>query len=118
MDLKQQITHIAKNAANASRVLANLAASEKNKILKEMAESLNKNKEAILNANKKDIVLAKKKRLSAALIDRLTLDEKRITDMADCLLSVAKLDDAAGVEIKSWVVPSGLKIHKVRVPIG
>ncbi len=118
VNMKKEIVNIARDAASAARVLANLTTSEKDKILKQMAKALLKNKEAILKANKKDIALAKKAKLSAALIDRLTLTEKRIADMADCLLSVAKLDDSVGVEIKSWVVPSGLKIHKVRVPIG
>jgi len=118
MTLRQQVVNIAKNAASAARILAGLTTCEKNKILEEMAESLNKNKGAILKANKKDIALAMKVKLSGALIDRLALNEKRILDMSNCLLSVAKLNDAVGSEIKSWDVPSGLKIHKVRVPIG
>jgi glutamate-5-semialdehyde dehydrogenase len=116
--MEEQITNIAKNAAKAARILANLSAFEKNKILEEMAQALLKNKEAIIKGNKKDLAQARKAKLSAALIDRLTLNEKRIADMAGCLLSVAKLEDSVGSEIKSWDAPSGLKIHKVRVPIG
>ncbi len=116
--MKEQIINIAKNAASAAGFLSGLSSSEKNIILKEMALSLLKNKNVILRANKKDLVSAKKAKLSAALIDRLFLDEKRIRDMADGLLNVAKLEDPIGKEIRSWDVPSGLQIHKVRVPIG
>ncbi|MDD2680315.1 MAG: glutamate-5-semialdehyde dehydrogenase [Candidatus Omnitrophica bacterium] len=118
MELKKQITQIAKNALSASRVLANLTASDKNRILEEMSASLQNNKEQILKANKKDIALAKASRLSAAFIDRLALNEQRIEDMAKCLLAVSRLADPVGAEIKAWQVSSGLQIHKVRVPIG
>ena len=116
--MQQRIINIAKNAASAAGVLGGLSSSEKNKILEEMARALLSNAGVILKANKKDLILAKKAKLSAVLIDRLVLSEKRIKDMADSLLSVAKLDDPVGKEIESWKVPSGLKIHKVRVPIG
>jgi glutamate-5-semialdehyde dehydrogenase len=112
------ILNIAKNAALAARVLAGLSAAEKNRALEDMAQSILDSKEEILRANRKDLALAKKAKLSKAMLERLTLDEKRIADMAECLNSVAGLDDCVGTEIKSWVAPSGLKIHKVRVPIG
>ncbi|MCX5700842.1 MAG: glutamate-5-semialdehyde dehydrogenase [Candidatus Omnitrophica bacterium] len=118
MELKKELTQTAKNAAKAARFLANLSTSEKNRILEEMAQNLEKNKSAILKANKKDITHAKSSKLSSAFIDRLTLNDKRIGEMVDCLLSVAKLPDPVGSEIKAWDVPSGLHIHKVRVPIG
>lgn len=116
--MKEQITKIARNAAVAARVLATLSTSEKNRILEDMARSLLKNQDAIISANKKDLVLAKKAKLSAALIDRLLLNPERIQDMAEGLINVAKLEDPVGNEIKSWDVPAGLNIHKVRVPIG
>ncbi|MDD4982018.1 MAG: glutamate-5-semialdehyde dehydrogenase [Candidatus Omnitrophica bacterium] len=116
--MKEQITKIARNAAVAARVLVTLSTSEKNRILEDMAHSLLKDQDAIIGANKKDLALAKKAKLSAALIDRLLLNEKRIAEMAEGLLNVSKLDDPVGTEIKSWDVPSGLRIHKVRVPIG
>ncbi len=116
--LKNELIQIAKNAKAASRYLANLDTADKNRILVEMAQSLTDNKERILKANKKDIAAAKSAKLSGTFIDRLMLDEKRIADMAGCLLSVEKLADPLGQEIKSWQAPSGLDIHKVRVPIG
>jgi len=116
--MKEKIINIARNASAAARVLANLSASEKNRILEDIAQSLLKNQGAIISANKKDLVLAKKAKLSSAFIDRLMLNAERIKAMAEGLTNVARLDDPVGTEIKSWAVPSGLKIHKVRVPIG
>ncbi|MFA5062645.1 MAG: glutamate-5-semialdehyde dehydrogenase [Candidatus Omnitrophota bacterium] len=118
MDLKKEIIQIAKNAKAARGYLANLAASEKNRILKEMAGNLRDKKAQILKANKKDIALARASKLPSAFIDRLALDEKGIEAMASGILEVIKLDDPIGKEIKSWQVPSGLRIHKVRVPLG
>jgi len=118
MDLKNKLIEVARNAKNAARVLANLPSHDKDRILQEMANNLISQKELILKANKKDIAQAKKAKLSSVLIDRLTLNEKRIIDMSAGLSDVASLSDPVGKEIKSWVVPSGLKIHKVRVPIG
>ena len=118
MELKKQLIQIAKNAKSASGVIANLAASEKNRILEEMAEALKNNKGKILKANKKDINALRCAKASGAFIDRLELNEARLEDMVTGLLDVAKLADPVGAEIKSWQVPSGLQIHKVRVPIG
>lgn len=118
MDLKKELTQIAKSAKAASGILANLGSSEKNRILEEMAGNLEAKKARILRANKKDIAASRSTGVSGAFIDRLTLNDKRIEDMVICLREVAKLDDPVGTEIKSWQAPSGLKIHKVRVPIG
>jgi len=116
MELKKELIQIAKNAKIAAGFLANLKTSEKNRILEEMARSLENNKAKILKANKIDITAAAK--MPSAFIDRLALNDKRIGDMVNCLLDVAKLSDPVGTEIKNWKVPSGLQIHKVRVPIG
>ena len=116
--MKKNIIKIARNASLAARVLANLEPSFKNTVLREMAKALLAGKRDILSANKKDLVLAKKLRLSPALTDRLLLNEKRICEMAEGLLSLTKLDDMVGTEIKAWTTKSGLNIHKVRVPIG
>lgn len=118
MDLKKELIQTAKKAKAASGALAGLKASQKNIILEEMANSLENRREQILKANKKDIAAARRAKNSSAFIDRLSLNDKRIDDMVSCLRDVAKLDDPVGKEIKSWEAPSGLKIHKVRVPIG
>lgn len=118
MELKKEIIQIARSASKAARLIANLSTADKNRILKEMAKGLKSNKAAILRANKIDIAQARRAKISVAFIDRLTLNEKRIEAMVSSFLSVAALPDPVGKEIKSWSVPSGLEIHKVRVPIG
>ncbi len=75
-------------------------------------------KEAIKRANQKDLSSAQKLGLSNALIDRLMLDDKRIHSMSDSLLELIKLPDPVGAMLKAWDRPNGLKIQKVRVPIG
>ncbi len=118
MNLKQELTNIAKNAQETSRYMLAVSSATKNKVLKSMALALISKKETILKANKKDIAKAKSARLSCAFIDRLSLSAKRIKEMSDSLLEISKLNDPAGEVIKAWRRPNGLWIHKVRVPIG
>lgn len=118
MNLKKEMIALAKNAQLAFRVNLGLTAKIKNKVLKEMSRSLLANKEVILKANKKDILAAYASGVSPAFIDRLSLDEKRIKEMADSMLQVARLPDPLGRSIKSWRRPNGLKINKLSVPIG
>ncbi len=118
MDLKQKLTNIAKNAKAASGFMLNVPSATKNKILREMASVLNSREDFILKANKKDIAAAKKTGLSASLIDRLTLNPKRIKEMSDSLIQISGLNDPVGEVIKAWVRPNGLRIQKARVPIG
>jgi glutamate-5-semialdehyde dehydrogenase len=118
MTLKQQLTNMAKDAQAASRFMVNISSGLKNKILKEMASMLIKKKDFILKANIKDLNKAKIARFPRAFIERLTLNDKRIREMSDSLLEIAKLSDPVGEVIKAWQRPNGLRIQKVRVPIG
>jgi glutamate-5-semialdehyde dehydrogenase len=118
MNLKQELTQIAKAAQAAYRLGINLSCETKNKVLEEMAEALLRQKELIIRANQKDILKAKALRISRAFIDRLSLSDKRIKEMSGSLSEIASLDDPVGEVIKAWRRPNGLWIHKVRVPIG
>ncbi len=118
MDLKKELTNIAKNAQDASRVMLTISSATKNKALKGMALALIRKKDSIIRANKKDIAKAAAAKLSSAFIDRLTLSAKRIKEMSDSLVEISKLNDPVGEVIKAWRRPNGLWIHKVRVPIG
>lgn len=118
MNLKTELTNIAKSAQEASRVLLNVSSATKNRVLKMMATALNNKKDFILKENKKDIQKAKGKGASSAFIDRLTLDAKRIRQMSDSLLEISKFNDPVGEVIKAWRRPNGLWIHKVRTPLG
>jgi len=102
----------------ASRVAATLKGEVKRKLLKEMAKNLLKAKDSIIEANKKDLEYAKENNLSSALIDRLLLNDKRIEDMAKALEDIASLKDPVGRVIDGWVIDNGLRIEKVKVPIG
>ncbi|MFH1888539.1 MAG: glutamate-5-semialdehyde dehydrogenase [Candidatus Omnitrophota bacterium] len=118
MDLKEELTRIARNAQEASRYMLGVSSATKDKALKGMAMALIRNKSVILKANKKDIRKAIAAKSPGAFIERLTLTGKRIEEMSDSLLSIAGLDDPVGETIKSWRRPNGLRINKVRVPIG
>lgn len=116
--LKNKLTKIADLAKQASFKLNLLDTKSKNTTLKQMAKALIKNNKKIIAANKKDLATAKRKRLSKSFVDRLTLTDKRISEMSDSLIQISKLDDPVGEVIKSWFRPNGMKISKVRVPIG
>jgi len=118
MELKKEVTGIAKRAKSASRFMVTLSAEDKNRILKDMAAALIDSRAQLLKANKKDILKARRAKMQPAMIDRLTLSDKRIADMAESLVELTKLADPVGEVIKAWRRPNGLWIHKVRTPIG
>ena len=111
-----EVRELARRAKLASFVLAKAHTSIKDRALVLMAEKLEEKKEDILKANKIDLENAKG--LSSALIDRLTLNEKRINTMAISLKEVARLEDPIGKTVSAWKRPNGLEIQKIRVPIG
>ena len=118
MLLKDKILKILRNAKGASRVLAAVSTRNKNRAILTMAQALLQNSKYILSQNAKDISSAKSKGLSNAMVDRLTLTDKRIAEMAESLKSVARLKDPVGEIIRQWRRPNKLLIKKVRVPIG
>ncbi len=116
--LQKQIQQLAQRSKEASVVLGTMPTSAKNRALIAMADSLEFGQREILSANARDVKAARAAGISEALLDRLLLDRKRMTDMADGLREVAKLSDPVGEVIKEWTRPNGLKIIKVRVPVG
>lgn len=118
MELKASIENIAKEAKEASRVLARTSTEAKNRVLQSMAKGLRAKAAMIMEYNRKDLAKAKSSKLSRAFIDRLTLDHKRIEQMAHSIEEVAKLSDPCGAIDKMWKRPNGLIIGKMRVPIG
>jgi len=105
-------------AKSASRVLSTLSGSEKNRILKEIAEALRANTMDLLEANALDMADADKNELTPALKERLLLDEKRIDAMAVAIEEIAALKEPVGRVLEGWVTEDGLKIEKVSIPIG
>jgi glutamate-5-semialdehyde dehydrogenase len=112
------ITEICQRAKRASVEMAKLSAEAKNTALCRMANALEANAEKILAANKTDVEAAKAKGLKAALLDRLSLDQKKIQSMAKDIREVSALADPIGTIISTWTRPNGLIISQVRVPLG
>ncbi len=105
-------------AKASSRVLSTLSGSEKNRILRAMAAKLREEASAILEANAEDMRNAQTNNLSAALKDRLFLDEKRIEGIATAIEQIAALKEPVGRVLEGWYADAGFKIEKVTVPIG
>ena len=105
-------------AVNAKYALQKLTATEKNKALLHASEALLSHTEEILSANEKDIKAGKEKGMHEGLLDRLALTETRIAAMAEGLRQIAALEDPIGEIIDTFIRPNGLKISKVRVPLG
>lgn len=102
-------------AREASSLLAQLSTAQKNEILMVMADSLETNAEGIMEANRKDL---ESSGLAGAMRDRLLLDAGRIRLMAAGVRDVAKLPDPTFETLGEWVRPNGLRIRKIRVPLG
>lgn len=105
-------------ALNAKYALQKLTATEKNKALLHASEALLSHTEEILSANEKDIKAGKEKGMHEGLLDRLALTETRIAAMAEGLRQIAALEDPIGEIMDTFTRPNGLKISKVRVPLG
>jgi glutamate-5-semialdehyde dehydrogenase len=118
MTLEQEIHTIGRRAREASRALARLSASQKNKILIAMADELVVRSPEILAANAEDTEAAEKNGLTKAAIDRLRLTPDRISGMADGIRQVAALEDPVGEILRDWTRPNGIHIQKIRTPIG
>ena len=118
MDFKKYLHDIADKSRNAFYQLQSLKTGQKNLILKNIAQKLEKNRVFIQSENLKDMENAKKNNLSTALLDRLLLNDKRIDGMIESLNAVIALDDPVGEITESRKNNAGLLIAKQRIPIG
>ena len=118
MNISERMRAIGEAARAAQRELALTSTEAKNKALLAAAESLRGRKDEILAANAKDMAGATEKGLSAAMLDRLELNEDRIEGMAVGLQQIAALDDPIGTLLEEKERPNGLIIQRVRVPLG
>lgn len=109
---------MAQKAKAASAQMALLTASAKDTALGKMAEALTRESAYLMRENQKDLAAARRSQYAKALIDRLTLNEKGIQEMARCLLDTAGLKDPVGEVLWTSQRPNGLRIQKVRTPIG
>jgi len=90
----------------------------KDRVLNEYASLLDKEKKSIFKANAKDIIFASKKKLKDNLIERLSIDEKKLTNIKNSIKKIAKLEDPVDNNLEKWSRPNGLKINRVSIPIG
>ena len=112
------INAISENLKKGSLLLAQQTAEQKNKALEAVAAALDKNRLQILQANQKDIENGRLNGMSESLIDRLTLNDKRIDGIIESLKIVIAQSDPIGEEIAGWKTPKGMTIRQVRVPLG
>ncbi len=117
-EIQSAILDMGRRARAAAHELVKLGTEQKNAILLAMADELDARQALILEANAKDLAAAVEKGLSKAMIDRLTLDAKRLKAVSDAVREVAALPDPVGEVLSAWTRPNGLRITKKRVPIG
>ena len=118
MDIAARVQAKARAAKEASRVLALAPTRTKNEVLSQMARGLEEKAATILEANRADLAHARSKGLTRAFVDRLTLTDGRIEEMATGVRQVAALPDPVGEVVETWRRPNGLEISRVRVPLG
>ncbi|RLJ70792.1 glutamate-5-semialdehyde dehydrogenase [Hydrogenivirga caldilitoris] len=116
--LKAYAEEKVERARSVLRTLMSLKTDVKNRTLLRAAELLDEKRDYIKEENKKDIEYAKEIGLKPAVIDRLVLNDKRIDGMIKVLKDVASLPDPVGEVIKAWNLPNGLKVGRMRVPLG
>jgi glutamate-5-semialdehyde dehydrogenase len=118
MDWKEKIISDVKKTKEASLLLSKVSTEDKNLFLNKLIEKIEKNRERIIKENEKDVEECLRRDYSNAFIDRLKIDNKRIDKMIKSIKDVIVLPDPVGKKIWEIERPNGLKIEKIRVPIG
>src|SRR5215470_7107455 len=117
-DISSVMREIGLRARAASRALALAPADRKNRALAGMTAAVRKQASAILSANAEDVAEAKAAGVTGAFLDRLALDATRVEAIAAGIEAVGALKDPVGVVTESWTRPNGMRIERVRVPLG
>jgi glutamate-5-semialdehyde dehydrogenase len=118
VSITEKVVQIAQDARQASLAMARLSTTAKNDMLLRMAGALEHAAPDLIVENLKDLEVGRHKGLSAAMLDRLMLDEKRIGGIADALREIAALPDPVGEVTKMWKRPNDLMVGKMRIPLG
>ena len=116
--IKKILKKIGKNSIISQKEIASAAHEKRNTVLKLSSEIISKNTNKIIEANKEDLLLANKAGLKESYIDRLLLDSKRISSIAESLISISTLPDPLSGKITKWERPNGLIISKQPTPLG
>ena len=117
-DLSDMMIQLGQRAKAASKVLALTNSGDKNRALANAASALFDSEQEILEANAKDMAAAKEKGLSEAMLDRLLLNKTRIASMVDGIEKIIRQPDPVGEIMSKWTRPNGLRIKRVRTPLG
>jgi glutamate-5-semialdehyde dehydrogenase len=118
MDIRQLVESKARAARQAAQALALCPTKVKDDALAQMARALEEKTPALLEANRADLDRARARGVTRAFLDRLTLTEARIEDMANALRQIAAFPDPVGTVVETWRRPNGIEIARVRVPLG
>ena len=116
--IKTILKKIGKNSIISQKEIASAAHENRNAVLKLSSEIISNNTKKIIEANKEDLLLANKAGLKESYIDRLLLDSKRISTIAESLISISTLPDPLSGKITKWERPNGLVISKQPTPLG
>ena len=118
MSIEKTITDMARNAKEASKIVASLSTQKKDEALGRIAQKLLDEAATIKRENEKDLSEGREKGLSEAMIDRLTVSDAVIESMASGLRDVIKLPDPVGRVTGMWLRPNGLQVGRMRIPLG
>ncbi|SEN62763.1 glutamate-5-semialdehyde dehydrogenase [Nitrosomonas marina] len=117
-EIKQYMQSVGQQARTASRLVAKTETIAKNRALIAMADAIKREEQKLLSENTRDVENAKAKGLDTAMIDRLTLSQKGITNMVEGLMQIASLADPIGEITNMNYRPSGIQVGRMRVPLG
>jgi glutamate-5-semialdehyde dehydrogenase len=114
----KSVAEVCREAKDASHLLARATRDEKDACLRDLADRIDGSVDALLDANRADVEAGREQGLNEALIDRLTLTEARVAEMAKGVREIADLADPVGEVVEDWTLQNGLDVAKKRVPIG
>jgi glutamate-5-semialdehyde dehydrogenase len=117
-DLAALMRNIGRRAKAAARALAQAPAEQKDRALAAIAKAIRADADAIIAANAEDVAEARANDISAAFLDRLVLDAKRVESMASAIDTIRDIADPVGQVTERWIRPNGMTIERVRVPLG
>ena len=112
------VTEVCRAAAEAAPVVAALPTRTKDRVLLAMADAVLRHAELIMKANADDVAAARENGVSSTLVDRLTLNERRMAGLSSAIRTIAALPDPVGEVVKGWTRPNGILIEQVREPLG
>lgn len=118
MSLRDEVVRVAEQTRNAARSAAKLPMTAKETILLKAAEALRGQRSFLQEANAKDLEVGKSRGLSKAMMDRLTLSDKVIEDTARGLEEIAAFPDPVGEIVRMWIRPNGMRVGRMRIPLG